>query len=286
MNHASEMPANGSFQESGKKEKAEMRIARVRTIDGRITLAEMLDDGTLVRLQGDLFLGEFVACEEIEATEWLPPVEPRAILCIGKNYAAHAKEFDGDIPESPVLFMKNPAAATGHLQPVVLPAVCDDEVDYEGELAVIIGKTCRNATLDNALDHVLGYTCANDISARIWQKDRSGGQWIRGKSFDTFAPMGPVLVTADSLDSAALQVRTVLNGNEMQNGNTRDMIFDVPTLISILSQDTTLLPGTVLLTGTPEGVGWARNPKVTLQSGDEVSVSVQGIGTLTNRVVG
>jgi 2-keto-4-pentenoate hydratase/2-oxohepta-3-ene-1,7-dioic acid hydratase in catechol pathway len=159
-------------------------------------------------------------------------------------------------------------------------------VDYECELAVVIGKTARNVKRENALDYVLGYTCANDVSARDWQMKWGGGQWCRGKTFDTFAPMGPCLVLKDEIpDPNTLRIKTILNGDVMQDWNTDDMIFDVPTLIEFLSGDTTLLPGTVILTGTPHGIGAARKPPVFLRAGDTVSIEIEKIGTLTNPVI-
>jgi len=160
-----------------------------------------------------------------------------------------------------------------------------DQVDYEAELAVIIGKRCKNVSKANALDRVLGYTCANDVSARDWQKQYGGSQWCRGKTFDTFAPLGPCLVTRDEIPNPNdLRLRTILNGAVMQDCNTSDMIFDVPTLIEFLSGSTTLLPGTVILTGTPHGVGMARRPPVWLKPGDSVTIEIEGIGQLTNPV--
>ena len=150
---------------------------------------------------------------------------------------------------------------------------------------MVIGKTCKNATRENALEFVLGYTCANDVSARDWQIRRGGGQWCRGKCFDTFCPLGPTIVTADEIPNPnSLAIRTLLNGIEVQSWNTDDMIFDVPALIEFLSGSTTLLPGTVILTGTPHGVGMAQKPPIWLQDGDTVSIEIQGIGALTNPV--
>jgi 2-keto-4-pentenoate hydratase/2-oxohepta-3-ene-1,7-dioic acid hydratase in catechol pathway len=158
-------------------------------------------------------------------------------------------------------------------------------VDYECELAVVIGKPCKNVSKADALSYVLGYTCANDVSARDWQKDWGGSQWCRGKTFDTFCPLGPCLVTPDEIPNPnALQIKTIVNGEVLQDWNTSDMIFDVPTLIEFLSGSTTLLPGTVILTGTPHGVGMARNPPRWLQAGDSVTISIEGIGELTNPV--
>jgi 2-keto-4-pentenoate hydratase/2-oxohepta-3-ene-1,7-dioic acid hydratase in catechol pathway len=171
--------------------------------------------------------------------------------------------------------------------PIEIPtALKSDEVDYECELAVVIGKACKNVKKADALNYVLGYTCANDVSARDWQIKRGGSQWCRGKFFDTFAPLGPVLVTADEiLNPNSLAIKTILNGNTVQDWNTNDMIFDVPTLIEFLSGSTTLLPGTVILTGTPHGVGMGRKPQLWLKPGDSVTVEIEGIGALTNPVM-
>jgi 2-keto-4-pentenoate hydratase/2-oxohepta-3-ene-1,7-dioic acid hydratase in catechol pathway len=159
-------------------------------------------------------------------------------------------------------------------------------VDYECELAVVIGKSCKNATVENALDHVLGYTCANDVSARDWQLKWGGGQWCRGKTFDTFSPLGPCLVTADEItDPQTLGIRTILNGETVQDWNTDDMIFSVAQIIVFLSGSNTLPAGTVILTGTPHGVGMAAKPPRWLKPGDEVSIEIDGIGRLTNPVL-
>jgi 2-keto-4-pentenoate hydratase/2-oxohepta-3-ene-1,7-dioic acid hydratase in catechol pathway len=160
------------------------------------------------------------------------------------------------------------------------------KVDYECELAVVIGRACKNIRREEAMDYVLGYTCANDVSARDWQKEGGGSQWSRGKSFDTFAPLGPVLVTPDEIpDPHALRIRTRVNGEVLQDCSTADMVFDIPTLIEFLSGSSTLLPGTVILTGTPHGVGMARTPPRFLQPGDSVSVEIEKIGALTNPVI-
>jgi len=183
--------------------------------------------------------------------------------------------------------MKSPGAVQNPGDPIVLPVhLRSDEVDYECELAVVIGKRCKNVSKANALDYVLGYTCANDVSARDWQGKWGGTQWCRGKTFDTFAPLGPALVLKDEIpDPAALKIKTVLNGQVMQDWRTDDMIFDVPTLIEFLSGSTTLLPGMVILTGTPHGVGFARKPPVFMKAGDSITVEIDKIGALTNPVV-
>jgi len=185
-----------------------------------------------------------------------------------------------------VLFMKSPGAVQNPGDPILLPRhLRSDQVDYECELAVVIGRRCKNVSRDRALDHVLGYTCANDVSARDWQGKWGGSQWCRGKTFDTFAPLGPCLVTPDEIpDPNALAIKLVVNGETLQDWNTNDMIFPVPALIEFLSGSTTLLPGTVILTGTPHGVGFARKPPRWLHPGDRVTVAIEKIGELTNPV--
>lgn len=220
------------------------------------------------------------------AAKLLAPIEPVAIFAIGLNYRQHAVEMKAPIPDFPVLFMKNIAAVQNPGDPILLPRhLRSDEVDYECELAVVIGKCAKNVSRADALRYMAGYTCANDVSARDWQRRRSGGQWCRAKSFDTFCPLGPVLVTPDEIPNPnALAIRTLVNGEVLQQSNTDDMIFDVPTLIEFLSGSTTLLPGTVILTGTPSGVGMGRTPPRWLQPGDTVSVEIEKIGALTNPV--
>jgi 2-keto-4-pentenoate hydratase/2-oxohepta-3-ene-1,7-dioic acid hydratase in catechol pathway len=193
----------------------------------------------------------------------------------------------GSPPERPVVFFKNPASIQHPDEPIVLPRhLRSDKVDFEAELAVVIGKNCNNATLENALEFVLGYTCANDVSARDWQKEWGGGQWCRGKSFDTFCPLGPWIVSPDEFgDPQNKRIQCRVNGDTMQDWTTGDMIFSVAELIVFLSGSTTLLPGTVILTGTPHGVGAGRKPPVFLKAGDVVEVEIEGIGVLRNSVV-
>ncbi len=229
-----------------------------------------------------------------------PDAEPlpiRHILCIGRNYADHAKEMGGAAPEQIVVFTKNPAAAILSGDAIVIPKICQEgvggvggvggreQVDFEGELAVILGKPARDVPLDRALDCVLGYTCANDVSARWWQKHGSGGQFCRGKSFDTFCPLGPTVVPAAAVpDPQNLTLTTRVSGEEMQRASTSLMLFPVATLIHELSKGTTLLPGTAILTGTPAGVGAGRTPPRFLREGDTVEIAITGLGTLTNPV--
>ena len=213
---------------------------------------------------------------------------PPAILCIGRNYAAHASEFGHQTQDNPIVFYKNPAALIGDGEAIVIPEICDHEgpqVDFEGELAVILGKDARDVPLEKALDHVAGYAVANDVSARWWQTKGSGGQYCRGKSFDTFCPMSPMVPTSEVPDPQALQLSTKVSGELMQESSTADMIFPVRTLVSELSRGMTLLAGTVILTGTPAGVGSARDPKRFLRDGDVVEITIESVGTLTNPVV-
>uniref|UniRef100_A0A7S0ZY25 Fumarylacetoacetase-like C-terminal domain-containing protein n=1 Tax=Noctiluca scintillans TaxID=2966 RepID=A0A7S0ZY25_NOCSC len=211
---------------------------------------------------------------------------PPAIYCIGLNYKRHAAEAGMDIPKFPIFFMKPPTAVVAHGDAIRIPAVCHpEEVDWEVELAVVIGKAAKNVSAKTALDHVLGYTVANDVSARRWQGKKGGGQWCRAKVFDTFCPLGPRLVPASEIpDPNQLALSCTVNGEVMQQSNTSDMIFSVAHIIEFLSEGTTLLPGTVILTGTPEGVGFARKPPLFLKPGDSVTVSIEGIGELTNPV--
>jgi 2-keto-4-pentenoate hydratase/2-oxohepta-3-ene-1,7-dioic acid hydratase in catechol pathway len=260
-----------------------MRIVRHLGAEGP-QFAALQDDGSALEIIGDVF-GSFVVSDRIVPLgKILAPVNPPNILCIGVNYREHAAEGKSAIPRHPVLFMKNTPSLQNPEDPIIIPIV-SSKVDYEGELAVVIGRSCKNVSDADALDYVLGYTCANDVSARDWQKDFGGGQFCQGKSFDTFCPIGPTIVTKEDIpDPNNLRIQTLLNGEIMQDGHTRDMIFNVPHLISFLSQGKTLLPGTIILTGTPHGVGFARTPPVWLKEGDNVSIVIENIGTLTNPV--
>jgi 2-keto-4-pentenoate hydratase/2-oxohepta-3-ene-1,7-dioic acid hydratase in catechol pathway len=211
-----------------------------------------------------------------------PLPNPAKIMAIGKNYADHAKESKSAIPERPILFTKFPSAIIGPGDEVTWDPALTAKVDFEAELAVIIGKTARNIDQSQALDYVFGYTCANDVTARDLQK--GDGQWVRGKSLDTFGPQGPWLVTADEVaDPQNLAVRCLVNGHTMQDGHTSKMIFGVAYLIAFLSQAFTLLPGDIILTGTPDGVGAYREPPVSMKDGDEMVVEIEGVGRLVNR---
>jgi 2-keto-4-pentenoate hydratase/2-oxohepta-3-ene-1,7-dioic acid hydratase in catechol pathway len=218
--------------------------------------------------------------------ELLPPVhDPRKIICIGLNYRDHAEESGATAPPEPVVFSKYPSSLIGPEADIVLPPV-SHEVDYEAELVAVIGTPGRNIPKAHALKHVAGYTCGHDVSARDWQLKKPGGQWMMGKTFDTFAPLGPALVTADEVpDPHALAIRLHLNGETMQDSNTSQLIFPVDELVAYLSQVFTLEPGDLIFTGTPAGVGFARKPPVLLKAGDITEVEIDRLGTLRNRVV-
>lgn len=261
-------------------------LVRYRDPDGEIGFAAEQPDGTARVVSGAPF-GKLTLTDEVaDIAERLAPVEPPAVWAIGLNYRAHAEEAGLPIPEYPVVFAKGVNAVVGPGAAILLPrALRSDRVDYEGELAVVIGRRCKNVSADEALDYVLGYTCSNDVSARDWQIERGGSQWSRGKSFDTFCPLGPALALRAAVpDPQALTLRTRLNGEVVQETGTADMIFSVAELVAFLSGSTTLLPGTVILTGTPVGIGMAKTPPRWLRPGDTVSVEIDGVGVLTNPV--
>jgi 2-keto-4-pentenoate hydratase/2-oxohepta-3-ene-1,7-dioic acid hydratase in catechol pathway len=265
-----------------------MKIARIRLENGEIHYARPIGDGDSMEiLSGDPFQGVTLTAKTVSEFTLLAPMVPPAIFCIGLNYRKHAEEMNAKIPKFPVLFFKNTSALQHPEAPIAIPRkLASTQVDYEGELAIVIGTTCRNVARENALEYVLGYTAANDVSARDWQKDWGGSQWCRGKSFDTFAPMGPWLVTRDEIpDPNALRITTRVNGETVQDSNTADMIFDVPALIEFLSGDTTLEAGSIILTGTPSGVGMGRTPQRWLNEGDRVDVEIEKIGILSNTVI-
>ena len=220
------------------------------------------------------------------------PRPRRNIFCVGKNYHAHAKEFAGsgfdssaavgDIPKAPIFFSKVPESVIGPTDSIELPVGVSEAIDYEAELAVIIGQGGKGIMASDAMQHVWGYTIVNDVTARDWQSRHS--QWLLGKSFDTFCPMGPWLVSADECDGSNTRVRCFVNGELRQNASTTDLIFDIATLIETLSAGITLYPGDVIATGTPVGVGIGFKPPRYLKSGDVVRVEIDGIGQLENPV--
>ena len=259
----------------------------VRFISGGQTyIGQRTSDSWAKVIEGDILDSCLVTTMQLPIEKLLAPIVPSAILCIGLNYREHAAESGSEIPQHPVLFIKNPSALNDPGAAIELPDN-STQVDYEAELTIIIGKTAKNVKRERALDYVFGYTCGNDVSARDWQREkaRSGGQWCRGKSFDGFCPLGPWIVTKGEIPNPnKLAIRSILNGQVMQNSNTSDMIFDVPTLIESLSSTMTLSPGTVILTGTPPGVGFARKPPVFMKKGDTIRVEIEKIGVLENPV--
>jgi 2-keto-4-pentenoate hydratase/2-oxohepta-3-ene-1,7-dioic acid hydratase in catechol pathway len=263
-----------------------MKIIRHLTPEGP-AFAALQSDGSAREIAGDIYGDHRLTGRTVTVGKLLAPIVPAQILCIGLNYRQHAAESNAKVPERPVLFVKGINTLHNPGDPILIPQhLRSDEVDYECELAVVIGKACKNVSKANALNYVLGYMCANDVSARDHQIRLGGGQWCRGKFFDTFAPLGPCLVTRDEIPNPnALKIATILNGQRVQDWTTSDMIFDVPTIIEYLSGSTTLVPGTVILTGTPQGVGMAAKPQPRwLKPGDSVSIEIEKIGTLTNPV--
>ncbi|MFB6801237.1 fumarylacetoacetate hydrolase family protein [Peribacillus butanolivorans] len=219
----------------------------------------------------------------LSEVKFLPPIaQPEKIICVGLNYIDHCKETGMEPPASPVIFSKYANAIVGHNDVIEIP-INSKEVDFEAELAIVIGKKAKNVSEEEANDYVFGYTIMNDISARDLQFQ--DGQWSRGKTADTFAPIGPVVVTHDEVgDPHELAISLELNGEMMQDSNTSNLIFTVPQIISFLSQSMTLKPGDLIATGTPPGVGMGRNPKVWLKNGDRMKISIERIGTLSNHV--
>lgn len=216
-------------------------------------------------------------------TRLLAPVpDPRKVLCLGLNYRDHAIESNMPIPEEPVLFGKFPNAVIGPESPVLIPAE-SSRVDYEAELVIVVGAPARRVSRERAMEHVAGFAVGHDVSARDWQLEKPGKQWIAGKTFDTFAPVGPALVTSDEIpDPHALRIALRLNGRTMQDSNTSQMIFKTDEIVSYLSRIMTLEPGDLIFTGTPPGVGMSRTPPVWLKDGDVVEVEIEGLGTLRN----
>jgi 2-keto-4-pentenoate hydratase/2-oxohepta-3-ene-1,7-dioic acid hydratase in catechol pathway len=242
-----------------------------------------LVEGETIRVAaGDLFRGLEPTARTVPlaGTRLLAPLAPVNVLAIGRNYKAHAEEWGGGLPRSPIMFMKATSSVIGPEAEVILPRIAPRAVDFEAELAVVIGRSARGVSEARALDCVLGYTCANDVSARDCQ--RGDEQWCRGKSFDTFCPLGPWIET--ELDPSGCAIRGRVGGETLQDASTALLVFSVPYLISYLSAGMTLLPGTVILTGTPGGVGSARQPPRFLKPGDTMEVEIGGIGVLRNRV--
>lgn len=283
-----------TFVESGSS-----RIGALRTRNGRQVIFDLsgvdprlptemkslLDGGgpALARAEEALAKAESGAAFELSAVTLRAPIpRPGKIICVGLNYRDHAEESNMPIPDAPTIFSKFANSVLGPGEPIVIPRVTN-KIDYEGELAFVIGQRARYVAQEAALDYVAGYMAFNDVSARDYQMRTS--QWTIGKTFDTFAPMGPALVTADEIpDPHALDLRVTIGGEVLQSSNTRNLIFSVPSLIAYLSEVMTLEPGDVVATGTPGGVGFARTPPRFLQAGDVVQVEIERIGKLVNPV--
>lgn len=259
-----------------------MRLARFRSPQGDVAHGIVAGESLTV-IEGD-FLGDWKKTNQtflVSEVKLMAPILPTNLLCLGRNYKAHAEEGNEDVPTEPALFIKATSCVTDPQAPIEIPKMAPNEVDYEAELAVIIKKSARYVNEEDALDYVLGYTCINDVSSRDCQ--RNDLQWARGKSFETFGPMGPWIET--DLDPNRCNITCRVNGKTVQNSNTSLMIFSVPYLISYLSTFMTLLPGTVISTGTPDGCGFAQDPPLWLKAGDQVEVEIEGIGVLQNPVV-
>jgi 2-keto-4-pentenoate hydratase/2-oxohepta-3-ene-1,7-dioic acid hydratase in catechol pathway len=265
-----------------------MKIIRFLSSDKKILYGYYNQEQPAVAkiIEGDIFGDHKITSREEKITKLLAPLVPVNILALGINYKKHGDETAMSYPEQPILFIKATSSIVGHNSPIILPAAGPNLVDYEAELAVIIGRKAKNIKPTEAMDCIMGYTCANDVSARDWQFEKQKGQWARGKSFDTFCPLGPWIVTKNEIpDPNNLSIRTMLNGNVVQESKTAQMIFNIQEIVSNLSKSMTLLPGTVILTGTPEGVGFTRQPPLFLQAGDVISIEIEKIGTLTNKVI-
>ena len=252
-----------------------MRLVRFRHRD-RIATGAITTGDTIQVLAGTFFEDPVPTGEEVELGDvlLLAPILPSKVVCVGKNYAAHAAEFDSDVPEEPLLFLKPSTAVIGPNDPIQLLSI-SKRIDYEGELAVVVGRLARNVRAEDASRYLLGFTCANDVTLRSLQ--RMDDQWTRAKGFDGSCPLGPWIET--DIDPTGVTVETRLNGDVVQHGTTEDMVFGVATLVEYITAFMTLLPGDVILTGTPEGVG-------PIEHGDIVEVEVEGVGALANPVVG
>ena len=260
-----------------------MRIVRFQKDDGIFYGVLQGDDINIV--EDDIFDKFKISSTRInrEEVKLLAPIVPPNLIAIGLNYKKHADESGRDYPEKPLIFLKATSSVIGPEENIVIPRVAPDEVDYEAELAIIIGKKAKNIEIEEVDRYILGYTCGNDVSARDCQF-RIDKQWARGKSFDTFCPLGPWIET-ELPDPDNCHIISRLNGKVMQDSNTSDLIFGVKELVSYCSENFTLLPGTVIMTGTPEGVGFPRKPPIFLKNGDTIEIEIEGIGTLSNKVI-
>ena len=245
----------------------------------------VINKNTIIPVTGDIFEKYELSEQSLkrEDVKLLAPVNPPNIIAIGLNYKKHADETGKDYPERPLIFIKATSSVIGPEDNIVIPEAAPDEVDYEAELVIVIGKKAKNIEVDEVSDYVLGYTCGNDVSARDCQH-RLDKQWARAKSFDTFCPIGPWIET-ELPEPDNCRIMSRLNGKVMQDSNTSDLIFNTKELVSYCSKNFTLYPGTIIMTGTPEGVGYARKPQVFLKAGDTIEIEIENIGKLSNKVV-
>ena len=259
-----------------------MKIVRYQK-NGKVFYGK-LENEQIFPIEGDVF-GDFKLITEPikrEEVKLLAPVNPPNIIAIGLNYKKHAQESGHDYPKKPVIFLKATSSLIGPEDKIIIPQMAPDEVDYEAELTIVIGKRAKNVEIEEAEGYIFGYTCANDVSARDCQR-RLDKQWARGKSFDTFCPLGPWIET-ELAEPDRCRILSRLNGEIMQDSNTSDLIFSTKELLSYCSKNFTLYPGTVIMTGTPKGVGFARKPPVFLKPGDMIEIEIEGIGKLINLV--
>lgn len=265
-----------------------MKLIRFITEDNKVEwgVIDSPDDGTAHIITGNIFENMVISSQTAHIKKLLPPVSPPNIIGIGLNYKRYAAETGMQVPDIPVMFIKATGTLIGPGDPIILPKAGPFQVDCEAELAIVIGKTAKNISKEVAMDYILGYTCANDVSARDWQIKKQKTQWTRGKSFDSFCPVGPWVVTKDEIPyQQHLSIQSSINGRIFQDSNTSDMIFDIPTIVSNLSQSITLFAGTIILTGTPHGIGFTRIPPTYLKDGDVVTIFIEKIGQLTNPVI-
>jgi len=259
-----------------------MRIVRFIK-DGEIFFGK-ISGNEIYYIQGNIFDQFEVTTRKVnvKSVKILSPVFPPNIIAIGKNYKDHVKETNSSLPKKPLIFLKATSSIIGNEDEIILPEAAPNEVDFEAELAIVIGREAKFIEEKKADDYILGYTCANDVSARDCQK-RLDKQWARAKSFDTFCPIGPWIET-QLIQPNNLKITSKLNGNIMQDSNTNKLIFNTRELVSYCSKNFTLLPGTIIMTGTPGGVGYGREPKVFLKPGDKIEIEIEGIGKLYNKV--
>ena len=258
-----------------------MKIIRFKAADNRIAYGKV-EEGVISRIEGNIFFDFSITEDKHEKSEvdLLAPINPPNIIAVGLNYYDHARETGHEIPEEPVLFLKATTSITGPETDIKLPKIAPERVDYEAELGIIIGKGTKNIAPEEAEEAIFGFTCVNDVTARDCQKN--DGQWARAKSFDTFCPVGPEIATPLGFEDC--RISSKVNGEIRQEASTADMIFSVPEIVSYCSRNMTLLPGTLITTGTPAGVGVGLNPPEYLEAGDRVVIEIEDLGRLVNVV--